>query len=221
MVDPHFAEADRAYVRANYFTLEELCADRDEDPAEVRHLIDEGLLPQPSYSVDGTGMFPADYFKLYDDAGGAEGLRELFEERYRAAAKSHPKLGTPEAIDTAWQAYLRGTWGQCLRQVTPEVMVRKRALVDSLCKLIALPRPRTSEWQDRLRAEVAELDQIEREFAPDYDRAEEWNERRPTRDLLIDVARQRFPEVFAGERERAGRDAAERREAVVGATPRR
>jgi hypothetical protein len=196
MAEPYFTDADRAYIRANYFELDELCADRGEDPAEVRTLIDRSLLPHPSYTIDGKGMFPADYFRLYDEAGGAGRLREHFEQRYRAAATPHPELATPAAVDKAWNAYMGGVWGQCLSQVTPETIVRKRALVDSLCKLVALPRPRSPHWQQRLRAEVDELDRMEREFAPDYDRNEDWNERLPTRDLLIDVARERFPEVF-------------------------
>jgi hypothetical protein len=203
MVEPFFTDADRAYLRANYFELEELCAERPERPAEVRDLIDRGVMPRPSYTVDGREMFPADYFQLCHDAGGVEGLREHFETRYRAAAKSHPELATPAAIERAWQAYLDGIWGQCLNHVTPEVMVRKRALVDSLCKLVALPRPRSAEWRQRLRAEVDELDRIERDFAPDYDRAEDWNDRPPTRDLLIETARRRFPEVFAQKRDSA------------------
>ena len=199
MTEPHFTEADRSYLGANYLTLEELCADRSEGPAEVRRLIDQGLVPRPSYVVDGVGMFPADYFDLYAEAGGCEGLRPLFEQRYRTAAAPYPDLATPEALDLAWRAYLDGIWGQCLRAVSPETIVRKRALVDSLCRLIALPRRRAPEWREQLRADVAELDRLEREFAPDYDRAEEWNERPPTRDLLIEVARERFPEVFASE----------------------
>jgi Family of unknown function (DUF6058) len=218
MIEPHLTEADRAYLRANYSTLNELCADRDEDPAEIRLLIDRGLLPKPSYIVDGVGMFPEDYFHLYDEAGGCDGLRNLFEERYRIAAIPHPDLATREAIDSAWRAFLGGVWGQCLRNVTPETIVRKRALVNSLCKLIGLPRPRQEEWRQRLRDEVAELDQIEREFAPDYDRAEEWNERPPSRDLLIDVARRRFPEVFDGEDRERGRATVESSPAAL--TPR-
>ena len=197
MTKPYLTEADRAYIRANYFELEDLCRGREETPDEVRRLIDDGVLPQPSYTIDDVGMFPADYFQLPDESGGVDGLRELFEQRYRAAAAQYPELATHESVESAWRAYLRGTWGECLRQVTPETVVRKRALVSSLCKLICLPRPRQSEWRERLRQEVNELDQIEREFAPNYDRAEAWNDRPPTRDLLIEAARARFPEAFA------------------------
>jgi hypothetical protein len=73
----------------------------------------------------------------------------------------------------------------------------------------------TPHRQQRLRAEVTELDQIERAFAPDYDRAAEWNDRPPTRDLLINVARERFPEVFAVDRDTAGREAHAPKEVVA------
>jgi hypothetical protein len=195
--EARYTHADRAYLRANYVTLEELCTGHDEDAVEIRRLIDQGVLPRASYVVDGVGVFPVDYFRLYDDAGGCDRLRGLFAERYRTAATPYPELATDEALAEAWRAYLDGIWGQCLRAVTPETIVRKQALVSSLCKLIALPRRRDADWQAQLRAEVTELDEIEREFAPDYDRAEEWNDRPPTRDLLIDVARERFPDVFA------------------------
>jgi hypothetical protein len=197
MTQPYFTDADREYIRASFFELEELCENRGEDPEEIKALIDDGLLPRPSYEIDGKGMFPGDYFALYDEAGGVDGLRRHFEERYRQAAADHPHLATREAVSSAWRAYLGGIWGTCLREARPEVIVRKRALVDSLCKLIALPRPGVRDWRDQLRAEATELDRIEREFAPDYDRSPEWNERPPTRDLLIDVARERFPDVFA------------------------
>jgi hypothetical protein len=42
----------------------------------VRSWIDDGLLPRPSYVLDdGTEMFPRDYFRLADEAGGIEPLR--------------------------------------------------------------------------------------------------------------------------------------------------
>jgi hypothetical protein len=46
---------------------------------------------------------------------------------------------------------------------------------------------------------VEELDGLERQFAPDYDRNERRFGRKPTRDLLIDAARERYPDVFAAE----------------------
>src|SRR5439155_1075039 len=79
-------EADLAYISSNYLTLEQLCDGRAESPHELRSLIAARRLPEPSYVLpDGTGMFPADYFRLVDEAGGVDGLREHFAEPARAA----------------------------------------------------------------------------------------------------------------------------------------
>jgi hypothetical protein len=179
-----FTEADLAYLAANYLTLEELCEGRPESPEEVRALIAERRLPQPSYTLsDGTGMFPADYFRLVDEAGGVEGLGDHFAARHRTAEGSE--------LDRDWQMYLDGIWGICLRDVTPETIVRKNTLVTSLCELLVLARTRDPEWRKQLRQQVDELDELEREFSPDYDRSEQV-ERPPTRDLIIAAARERY-----------------------------
>ena len=41
MTKPYLTEADRAYIRANYLELEELCRGREETPDEVRRLTDD------------------------------------------------------------------------------------------------------------------------------------------------------------------------------------
>jgi hypothetical protein len=187
-----FTNADLAYIRANYLTLDELCAERAQTPSNVRSWIDDGLLPRPSYVLDdGTEMFPRDYFRLADEAGGIEPLRQHFEERLRAAGD--------DDVDGQWEGYLSGIYAVCLRDVTPETIARKTKLVTSLCEKLVLAKPRDPEWRERLRREVDELDELEREFAPDYDRNEERFGCKPTRDLLIAAARERFPEVFAAE----------------------
>jgi hypothetical protein len=184
-----FTEADLAYFSANYLTLETLCEDRSESPEAVRSLIQERRLPRPSYVLpDGTGMFPADYFRLVDEAGGVDRLRDHFAARHRAAA-GHD-------LDQDWAMYLDGIWGVCLRDVTPETIVRKNTLVSSLCELLVLARPRYEDWRQALREQVDELDGLEREFSPDYDRSDEMD-RLPTRDLIVAAARERYPEVFA------------------------
>ena len=194
-MDPSkFTPADLAYITANYVTLEALCADRAESPDEVQALIEQGRLPRPSYVLDnGIGMFPADYFRLADEAGGIDRLSEQFAARHRAASLANQ--ANPEELERDWKSYLDGTYGICLREVSPEAIVRKTMLVSSLCELLMLPRPRDTEWQEAVRDQVEELDALEREFAPDYDRTAE--DRPPTRDLLINVARQRYPDVFA------------------------
>jgi hypothetical protein len=181
---PEFTEADLAYLAANYLTLGELCEGRPESPEEVRALIVERRLPQPSYTIpDGNGMFPADYFRLVDEAGGVDGLRDHFAARHSAAKGND--------LDQDWQMYLDGIWGICLRDVTPETIVRKSTLVTSLCELLVLARPRDPEWRKQLREQVDELDELEREFSPDYDRSEQVD-RPPTRDLIIAAARERY-----------------------------
>src|SRR5919109_2418646 len=184
-----FTEADLAYLAANYLTLEELCEGRPESAEEVRALIVERRLPQPSYTIpDGTGMFPADYFRLVDEAGGADGLRDHFAARHRGAGGID--------LEQDWEMYLGGIWGICLRDVVPETIVRKNALVSSLCELLVLARPREADWRQALQEQVDELDALEREFSPDYDRSDQMD-RPPTRDLIINAARERYPEVFA------------------------
>jgi hypothetical protein len=187
-----FTAADLAYIRANYVTLDELCAGRAETPAEMLRLIGDELLPRPSYVLDdGSKMFPADYFRLADDAGGPAALPQHFAERLRAAGGGD--------VESEWQGYLSGLYGVCLRDVTPETIARKAYLVSSLCELLTLARPADPEWRERLRAEVDELDELEREFSPDYDRNEERFGCKPTRDLLITAARERYPEAFLPE----------------------
>jgi hypothetical protein len=79
--------------------------------------------------------------------------------------------------------------------VTPETIVRKRVLVSSLCELLVLASPVSRKWRQALQAQVDELDTLEREFAPDYDRGDD-QARPPTRDLLIAAARERYLDVF-------------------------
>jgi hypothetical protein len=184
------SEADVAYVRHNFRSLEELCAGRAETPADVRQLTASGVLPQPSYVLDdGTEMFPADYFRLADEAGGPERLREHFAERYRAAGE------TPEGFEEEWDGYLSGVYGVCLKDPTPETIVRKTALVESLTKLLDEPQPEDEAWRAQLRQQVDELDALELAFSPDYDRSDRF-EQPPTRDRLIVAARERYPRAF-------------------------
>lgn len=188
-----FTEADISYVRANYFTLDELSSGRSETPGEVRALIAQGLLPAPSYVLDdGTQMLPADYFVLIDQAGGPEQLRQEFERRHRAAG------GDPVELEADWKGYIEGVYGVCLRQVLPETIIRKSQLVVSLERLLEVPAREDSGWRSQLRREVWELDALEREFAPDYDRGGRVD-RPPTRDRLIATTRERYPDVFTAE----------------------
>ncbi len=188
-----YTAADLAYLRANYLTLEQVSADRPESCEEIRALIEEGRLPKPSYVLDdGTELFPADYFRFVDEAGGPGALRARFAERLDAS-------GGGEDLDLHWQSYMEGIYGVCLWDVTPETIARKAKLVSSISELLMLARPAEADWREQLRAEVEELDPLERQFTPDYDRDEARFGRKPTRDLLINAARERYPEVFTAE----------------------
>ena len=138
---------------------------------------------------------------------GVEKLRDHFAARHHAASLA--ESAKPAELEQDWEAYLDGVYGVCLREVTPETIVRKGVLVSSLCQLLVLARPRNPEWRQALHEQVAELDGLEREFAPNYDRGAQ-QERPPTRDLLIKEAHKRFPDLFA---EQA---APRRRSAAVG-----
>jgi hypothetical protein len=186
-----FTDADLRYIRRNYFTLEEVCARREDTPPDTRALIAQRRLPAPSYVfADGTDFVPADYFVLVDQAGGPDRLREEFARRHAGAG------GDPAELEEDWQGYLDGTYGVCLRNVLPETIVRKGQLVASLHRLLEAAEPHNDEWRARLRREVWELDALEREFSPDFDRGGRF-ERPPTRDLLVAAAHTRFADVFA------------------------
>lgn len=195
MITATLTEADLEYVEANFCTLGALCAGREETTAEVEALIEQRRLQRPSYVLpDGTGMFPADYFVLVDDAGGLEALQGHFADRHRRASVEEQA----SSLEQDWQGYLDGTYGVCLRSTTPEAIVRKSTLVSSLCVLLVLARPSDTDWKQALREQVEELDALEREFAPDHDRDGRFG-RLPTCDLLVEAARERFPEVFVPE----------------------
>jgi hypothetical protein len=192
MASPRFTEADLDYIRAEFVPLAELCSSRREDLEAVRAEIDGGRLPLPAYVLeDGTEMVGRDYFAMADEAGGRDGLREAFERRYAEAAARQPvPLDSPA---DEWEAYLSGDYGVCLREVTPETIARKSALVLRIEQLLADPAPPDEAWRDELRRSVDELDGLERPFAPDYDRAR-WGA--VSRDRLIDGARREHPSVF-------------------------
>lgn len=183
---------DIAYIRAGYDPLEELCRQRGVEPAEVRAAMTNGLLPQPSYRLeDGTEMVPRDYFDLVDEAGGVDGLREHFLGRYKQAANAW----LADEADAEWEAYLSGEYGVCLREVTPETIVRKSMLVARIEALLASPAPEDVRWGSELRDTVDRLDELERPFAPQYDRLRFGGP--SSRERLIDGARELYPQVFA------------------------
>jgi hypothetical protein len=188
-VEPSLTPADVEYIRTNFLPLDELCAERGRSPDRVRALIAAGTLPAASYVLeDGVEMVPADYFDLADEAGGESALRGLFARRFLAAG------GDAAEVGSEWEGYLSGDYGVCLKLVTPENIARKSALVAEIDGLLAEPRPDDAAWRAYLRSSVDELDELERPFAPHYDRAR-WGP--SSRERCITAAREQYPEAFA------------------------
>jgi Family of unknown function (DUF6058) len=183
--------ADVAYARANYFTRDELLVGRHETADELRAAMREGELPRPTYVLpDGTELFPADWLDLLDESGGGEQARSRFIARYVDAG------GTADDAADDWETYADGVYGVCLVRATPENIVRKGRLVDSLGALLADPDPAADEWRVRLRRGVWELDALLREFSPDLDRSGRFP-LPPSRDRFVGEARAQFADVLA------------------------
>jgi hypothetical protein len=189
-----FTEADLAYLRSEFRTLEEICAGRSETPDDVRRLIAERRLPQPPYVLDdGTELVPPDYFELADAGGGVDRIRAEFDRRYHAGLKQYGVQFDRDLLERRWEGYLDGTPAICMRDVTPETVIRKRLLIDEIERLTAEPRPDDDAWRSSLRDAVDELDALERPFAPDYDRARFI----PTRDTYIRDVREAYPALWS------------------------
>src|SRR5438270_7175061 len=139
---------DIAYVRENFSTLAGLCQESGADEAAIRHDIALGHRPRGSYRVaDGTEFFPRDYFASYAERGA-------FLRRMREAAR-HEQIALSDAdIEEEWQSYLTGVYGVCLKQATPENIVRKNALLQRIERLIAEPQPHNTTWLRELSESV-------------------------------------------------------------------
>jgi hypothetical protein len=189
-----FTEADLAYLRREFRTLEQICAGRPETPDEVRRLIAERRLPQPPYVLDdGTELVPPDYFALADASGGVEHIRDEFERRYHAGLRRYGVPFDADLLERRWEGYLDGTPAICMRDVTPETVIRKRQLIDHIERLTADPTPDDETWRTSVKEAVDELDALEKPFAPDYDRACFV----PTRDTYIRDVRDAYPSVWS------------------------
>jgi Family of unknown function (DUF6058) len=182
---------DLHYVRSHYQTLESIAQQRGEHVDELARWVGEAL-PGPTYELaDGSRWFAPDWGRLYDDAGAAPRIATLFERRLCAAAAA---LGEPVAFAAAWSAYLRGLYGACLREVTPETIVAKARLVRRIDAAIARPALSDPAWRAELRDDVGALDGLLRSFA-ECDRVRFG---RPTsRDRYVDEVRRRYPQLFA------------------------
>jgi hypothetical protein len=159
---------DIAYVREHFMPLSQ----------------HEPFRPEPSYVVgDGTPFVPADYFEYETDR---DRFIARFIEQAAALALPDPQLLAAQA----WEEFMTGIYGVCLRRATPENIARKTAIIGEIDILLAHPRPRDRKWLYVLKNAVDALDELEMPFSPVYDR--ERFGRPPTRDTHIRDVRERF-----------------------------
>jgi Family of unknown function (DUF6058) len=153
---PVLTNEDRTYIADNFYTLEELClgrtGSRTGTPAEYRSQIRAGLLPRPAYVVDGTEMYPADFF-LFPDSVGSLGARmkEEFGARYVRAAKVYGDSPSEDRIASEYAAYLSGEYAVCLRFLSPETIFLKEFAIAKIQELLATPDPTDAVWSAVLR----------------------------------------------------------------------
>jgi hypothetical protein len=176
------------YVCESYLRLEDIALSEGIDSRRLRDWIEAGRLPCPAYLLpDATPMFPADLLTLARSAGGVEPLAQHFATRTHLAARL---VGSgPHSCEADWQDYLSGEYGICLRQVTPETLVLKEALVERIGRQLEEPRPDDPCWRSTLAFQVEGLDALLRPFTP----ADTVRFGRPTsRERLVDGPRRRW-----------------------------
>lgn len=186
--------ADAAYLRAGFATLAALCAERGGEEEDARVLLRAGILPGPSYRVDGEDLFARDLFRLVDEVGAPERVRPSFEERYAIASDATGALVGPDELDEAWEAYIAGDWGRLFVEATPEAAVRANRLARSVAELLVDPTPDDARWRSRLRARTDALAAVLREGCG-LDRS--GDEPHPW-DQWVRGPRERYPDIVQG-----------------------
>lgn len=178
---------DIAYIKENFVCLEFLCAVANRDAAQVREEIARGERPGVAYTLsDGTQWVSKDYFDLEND-------RSRFTKRARVEGVRLETYLSEEELEELWCTYLTGVYAVCLHRATPENIVRKSVLVETIEALASLPQEEDPAWLTSLQRAVDELDRLERPFSPVFDR--EFFGRPPTRDSHITAMRHRFPAI--------------------------
>ena len=185
---PPLTGEDLDYVRASYLPLAEIARRDQVEAGQLAGWIEAGQLPRPAYLLpDGAPVFPPDLLDLVRSAGSVAALPEHFSQRTELAARL---LGFgAKTREADWEDYLSGEYGICLRQVTPETLVLKEALVQRLDRAFTAPRPEDPRWRRALAFEVDGLDALIRPFA----RVDRVRFGRPTsRERLVEAPRRRW-----------------------------
>jgi Family of unknown function (DUF6058) len=191
---PALTGEDRTYIQTNFYTLEELCLGRLGTPAEYRSEIRKSLLPLPAYVVDGTEMYPADFFLFPDSvAGFGAPMKDEFTARYLRIAGAYGEKPAGEEVAREYDSYLSGEYAVCLRLVLPETIFLKGFAIAEIEDLLASPDPGDANWSENLKTWVNRLDGMEREFAL-CDTARFGS--LPSRIRYIDNVRKAYPSCF-------------------------
>ena len=185
---PTLTGVDLDYVCSSYLPLDSLAQREGIHGDRLAAWIEAGRLPRPAYLLpDGTAVFPPDLLDLVRSAGDIDALPAHFAQRTELAARL---LGIgANTREADWEDYLSGEYGICLRQVTPETLVLKEALVERIDRALAEPQPQDPRWRRTLAFEVGGLDALIRPFA----RVDRIRFGRPTsRERLVEAPRRRW-----------------------------
>jgi len=194
-----WTERDRQYITTHYRRLEELCVARGVDLARVKTAIAQGALPRPAYRIDGADWVPEDFLdRGLVDTFDPDRVRDRFLADYQRAYQSrYGRCAAAAEAVQAWSDYLSGAYGVCLRHVTPEAIVAKGYLIETIQGLVATPQPDQDEWRAALTEAVDALDALERPFATgDRERFGGL----VSRDLYVTAVRTLFPGLDPGRR---------------------
>lgn len=175
---------DLEYVRTHFISLAEACVRAGKSVETTTSEIAARRRPLPSYTLaDRTPYVPLDYFDLEVD-------HEKFLERLTREYGRQGVEPSPDAVEEAWDGLLSGLYSVCLRNATPENIVRKNVLLARIDDLLAASEPSDGAWVASLRDAVDQLDAIEQPFSPILDRRRFGKP--PTRDSYITAVRERF-----------------------------
>ncbi len=191
---PELTPKDEAYIRGEFFPLEDLCLGRQSHPSDYRKKIRSRELPLPAYVIDSVEYYPPDYFLFPDSIEPGSDIKEAFSARYRRIAAAYNESPSTSIVNQEYEGYLSGEYGVCLKTVTPETIFLKGFVMARIDELFANPKPFDEMWRSKLRGLVNRLDGLERQFAP-CDTGQFGS--LPSRVRYIDRARKEYPDAFA------------------------
>lgn len=205
--------SDKAYVRRNFITAEELASRTSLSVGQLRILVESELFPKPTYVFeDGTEWYPPTYSALMlqaKDAGAS--FAEMFRNQLRRALENLKRRdkdsfsivvnlegisneGIEDLVQKIWVDFRSGEYGICLKEPMCGTIIKKDLLMHAVKKLISSPKPADPEWRIALRKNVDMLDILELPQT-DFDRIRFG--RPSSRDLLITEVHTSYPQVFA------------------------